>query len=174
MHPAKNGGITGRYAYLVGLIDTFLFRQTDNLKTMWKSEIECVRVARDLKSILPGNPCIIDAVEVIAVEEVIFSRARQHKDELFVFFMDMNPKVYKAGDDGIRIIDGYGELWEAADVSPYLKSLKEIASQVSNFHVSFMGVGLKNSPRLMEICAAIESDIVQAIASKRNAAVAAA
>jgi HD superfamily phosphohydrolase len=158
-----------QYRYLVQLIDTFLFRKTDNLKTMWKSEMDFARVRRNWKDRFPGYPTTISSDEKIALVECITVWSRKFKNDFFIFFTSMNPKVYKPGDNGIRIIDSNGELWEAAEVSPYLRSLKAIADEAANFHVSFMAVGLKSKENdWLKTCSDVEDSIIEVIANARR------
>lgn len=166
-------GKSKKYSYLVQLINTFLFRRTNNLKTMWKSEMDFARIRRDHDGKVPGVLTAISTDEKIAVVEKITERARELNNRLFIFFMSMNPKVYEAGEQGISIIDSHGELWEAATVSPYLRSLKDIAGDSANFHISFMAPELKSDRELLAICDDVERDIIDVIAAARKTKLAA-
>lgn len=157
-----------QYSYLVELINTFLFRKTGNLKTMWKSEMDFARVRKKLDGDLPGNPTTISSDEKVMVVERITEWSSKLNNEMFIFFMSMNPKVYKGGESGISVIDSHGDLWEAADVSAYLRSLKDIADDAANFHVSFMALDLKSNEALLEKCRDLEKDIIQVIATARK------
>jgi hypothetical protein len=93
----------GKYHYLVELINTFLFRKTHNLMTMWKSEMDFARIRRNYEGVVTGFLTTLSTDEKIFVVEKITEWAHKLNNRMFIFFMSMNPKVYEAGDHGISV-----------------------------------------------------------------------
>jgi HD superfamily phosphohydrolase len=160
----------GRERELCLLIETFIFRRTQNLKTMWKSEIEFLRLSDNYPQLKSFQPRISHPDIRGAILEVIERANKKNKGRIITFAQFLDPKIYRRSKEPIGILDDLGKVWEASELSPYLASLEDISARSPNLHVSFFAENLKGNNTLEQECAMIEADIVAVLLKHAEAA----
>ncbi len=150
------------------LIETFIFRQTRNLYTMWKSEIDYRTAAEKHGDVDGENPFIVSAEERILIEEALNRFASEHVRDILIFRQFLEPKVYHTDEEVLHVVDERGELWNVSDVSPYLASLESISRRSPNLHVSFFAKNIKSTRKYLKLCDMIERDLILAVRERRE------
>lgn len=154
------------------LLDTFLYRNTDNLVSLWKRDSDFQHTAREVAAALAAKDGGISPDRRTLLSFLLFDhkspepsfvvklRGDLAPDGVVVIWKINRAKIVepsKAGPKALRVLIGR-RVQLASSVSPYLGSLRSVAKRTPNIHVSFVANKLKGNTDLVGKCrrAAIE------------------
>ena len=158
--------------HLKVLIETFLFRITNNMKTAWKSEIDYRLAIADSGDSHITDFGSVSLREKIRVVEEVVAKAKCKIDSISIFLKFPEAKVYQPRkDERFRIIDtrdGRAQLWKVAELSAYLRGLQSISRRSLNFHLSFCAENLRTNVDLRDACERLEKDLFDVLVDVRK------
>lgn len=155
------------------LIETFLYRKTNNLFSMWKRptdfQITYQKIASSLKdetieSVMDKKLFIFQKRDDSKKESLIkhIKTAKQEIESNYdtvVIHRYLEPKIYRfeKHSENLKILlsDQETKSWKIAyigEASPYVKSLIETVLNTPNYHISFVGKSIKDKPEIIENC----------------------
>ncbi|MEW7986889.1 MAG: hypothetical protein AB2799_13945 [Candidatus Thiodiazotropha sp.] len=159
-------------SYLVLLLNTFLYRKTANIYSLWKRESDYYCwVSEAVDNLLRNNPVkpplnektkrkIVESIIITSSEdpraESLFQkffddlRKKLHGQSIWVISESIEPKIYNPDSHGNHVMAN-DVLLDSSAASPYLSSFDRIASLTPRQYIFFLGEGIKNTnPENME------------------------
>lgn len=132
------------FGIIKGLIETFLFRKTENLL-----------------SLNDPNLIIVDSCSPVKVKEAIFAARsnllKKSEGRLVLLWSELRPRIYRSPIPGSKkeplYIFNKNSAIDINSVSPYLKQQAEMVRNECAFATAFFGIGVKNSEKDKLLCA---------------------
>lgn len=162
---SRDGKQQPRHMARLLLLDTFLYRKTDNVLSLWKRDSDFQRSVSEVAGRLglsggPAEQRITETLGQAARLQALVSdvveplREELARDGVSVLYRYLAPKTLDTTEVGPKslqvLVDGTPT--EIARVSPYLSSLQTAARLSPNIHFSFVAKGIKGNKDLEDRC----------------------
>lgn len=158
------------------LTETFLYRKSNNLHSMWKRQTDIddiynkisIKLGVTLEYIYELSPLRIDKGKFEYISDTLRDAKKWLEDEKGVILInrDIKPKIFRVFDEknskkdsdkslSILIEDQENKVWRPRkiwEVSPYIKSLEAVSDNSPNIHISLVSQNIKGDKKLQKEC----------------------
>lgn len=158
------------------LTETFLYRKSNNLYSMWKRQTDiddiynkiAIKLGVTLEYIYELSPLRVDKGKFEYISDTLRDAKTRLEDEKGVILIhrDIKPKIFRVFDEknskkdsdktlSILISDQINRIWRPRkiwEVSPYIKSLEEVSNNSPNIHISLVSQNIKGDENLQTEC----------------------
>ncbi|MEW7987997.1 MAG: hypothetical protein AB2799_19590 [Candidatus Thiodiazotropha sp.] len=150
--------------YLELLLDTFLYRKSENIYSLWKRESDyycwVLDAVEDLWEEAPNLPLLSENQQKKLIEDIIIAssedpavesqfqvfvdhlRKTLSKDSIWVLSESISPKLYKPESHGNHVMAN-NKILDSSTASPYLSSFDRVSSLTPRRYLFFVCSGIK-------------------------------
>lgn len=155
------------------LIDTFIYRRTNNLLSFAKSNVDCQNVMKEISAEFNGEPAFTDINPFIINDEnsrQLIKQARRkietkYDGKVGMMFSTMKPKVCNPKDDDpLMVADTKtGVLSDIFSISNFLKAQQNLVGEEMNYLISFVGENIRADSKMEAALRAEYVDVIHSI-----------